>query len=243
MFVDASEWGELLVLAGAEYVVGIEKKERALGAPLPKGAPPSYEQLGQASVFGFVQRYEAKEVKEPKADGTVLGEIKGFVKRVFSDEADRPKDLALLADKTPRGYYSLGRDWPRSFPAKPSLAPADWTYIWRYRRLEGNGERETPGDLCLQNWDLGNDYPFGYLLLNKDKAKKQKQGNDWQGGVDYQVMEAAEHRAFGWHEFFKRANPAAGPFLDIHATNKSGPHQGEPVLEHGARARQGALPA
>ena len=86
-----------------------------------------------------------------------------------------------------------------------------WELIWTYRRIKGK-DKPAPGDLCLQNWgysarhnDGGNDYPFGFLF--KSRADTNAEIADWQGGIDLEVLAAAEERAFGWHEWFRQNTP------------------------------------
>lgn len=86
-----------------------------------------------------------------------------------------------------------------------------WERIWTYRRIRGQG-KPSPGDLCLQNWGYsatldegGNDFPFGYLF--KPKAATAAERADWSGGIDLEVLAAAENRALGWHRWFKENAP------------------------------------
>ncbi len=55
IFIDATEWGELLVLTGAPYLQGVETVD---------GETAGNDRCGQATTFGFVQRYHA----EPAGD-------------------------------------------------------------------------------------------------------------------------------------------------------------------------------
>lgn len=163
VFIDATEWGELLVLADAPYRVGVESSETS---------PECNEQCGQATVYGFVQELHA-EATEDWAPAPAVDHLG------FGSYMDRPDA---------------------------------WAQIWTYRRLRGSAPEPRPGDLSLQNWGYssrlghgGNDYPFGYLLL--DRAASAAQRGDWQGGVDRDVMAAAEQRAYGWHQWFKAHAP------------------------------------
>ncbi|RIK78519.1 MAG: hypothetical protein DCC67_11525, partial [Planctomycetota bacterium] len=90
--------------------------------------------------------------------------------------------------------------------------PDAWEKVWTYRRIRGKGQ-PAPGDLCLQNWGYwaklnegGNDYPFGYLF--KSKADAHAERGDWRGGIDLEVLAAAEQRALAWHWWFKQHAPA-----------------------------------
>ena len=68
--------------------------------------------------------------------------------------------------------------------------PDAWSQIWTYRRIKGNGQGPTVGDLSLQNWGYsetvgngGNDYPFRYLFVSRADAEAQratgKAGSTW----------------------------------------------------------------
>ncbi|MEM8864249.1 MAG: FAD-dependent oxidoreductase [Planctomycetota bacterium] len=168
VFIDATEWGELLVLSRAPYLQGVERVDGELAAN---------DRCGQAVTFGFVQRYHQRPV---------------------ADHPDYPS--------APNLGFGIYHDKPDA-----------WQKIWTYRRLYAAGDSPSaseaaPGDLSLQNWEFdpetgqtGNDYPDGYLLLSKQDAAKQT--SDWQGGVDLQVMAAAERQAFAWHDWFRHAAP------------------------------------
>jgi hypothetical protein len=91
--------------------------------------------------------------------------------------------------------------------------PDAWARIWTYRRIKGRGDRPAIGDLSLQNWGYsgrlkqgGNDYPSGYLFKSKESTRRER--SDWQGGLNLEVMAAAEARALAWHYWFKAHAPA-----------------------------------
>ena len=162
VFVDATEWGEVLVLSGADFLQGVEPED---------GSRESNDTCGQSTVFCFVQEFHEQQMPQTA----------------------KP----YRADRFGFGDYKNRKD--------------AWNKIWTYRRIAGQGD-PGPGDLCLQNWGYstkagagGNDYPFGYLFKSKVAAKAETA--DWQGGVDLAVMSAAEQRALGWHEWFRRGVP------------------------------------
>ncbi len=163
IFIEATEWGELLALSGARYLQGTDQVD---------GSTEGNDQCGQATVFGFVQ-----ELREERAD----------------DPASQAKAPALGW-----GKYEGRKD--------------AWERIWTYRRVRGGGSGPTIGDLSLQNWGYslpaangGNDYPFGYLFLSQ--ADTARQCLDWQGGVNFDVLAAAEQRALAWHHWLKERTP------------------------------------
>jgi len=162
VFVDATEWGELLALADAPYLQGVESED---------GGMAGDDTCGQATVYCFVE-----EFCEAPAD-------------------EKTDDFGI--DDLGYGQY---RDQPDA-----------WQKIWTYRRIRGEGP-PAPRDLCLQNWGYsvklregGNDYPFGYLF--KPRAATDAERDDWQGGVDLQVLAEAEQRALAWHHWFKHHPP------------------------------------
>ncbi len=163
IFIDATEWGEVLALSGVPYLVGSEAVDGELEGD---------DLCGQATTFGFVMRYHEQPVE---------------------DHPDYPT--------VPNLGFGSYRDKPNA-----------WSQVWTYRRLYAAADEPGPGDLSLQNWgfdpqteESGNDYPYGYLLLSK--AATSDQVADWQGGVDMEVLAAAERQAFAWHDWFRHAAP------------------------------------
>jgi hypothetical protein len=163
VFIDATEWGEVLVLSGASYLQGVEAAD---------GELHGNDRCGQSTVFGFVQELH----DQPQPEPAFKFEVEGLG---FGDYGDRKNA---------------------------------WELIWTYRRLRGSAAGVQTGDLSLQNWGYsrklregGNDYAFGYLF--KSKADAAAECDDWQGGVDREVMAAAETRALAWHEWFKSKAP------------------------------------
>ena len=175
VFIDATEWGEVLALSGGDYLQGAEETE---------GSLECRDRCGQATVFCFVEEFR----REPASTSEPPARACGVERKNKTSPDDHTLGFGAYRDK-----------------------PDAWKQIWTYRRIRGRGE-PAPGDLCLQNWGYssklhegGNDYPFGYLLLGRDAAARQR--TDWQGGVDLAVMAAAEERAFAWHEWFRRHGP------------------------------------
>lgn len=166
VFIDATEWGEVLALADAPYLIGVEHQDGGLTGD---------ETLGQAITYDFVQ--ELHETPNPNRDAEV-----------------------------PEGHgQQLGLGGYRD-------KPDGWKLVWTYRRLVSSGKTIQSGDLSLQNWgyypehnETGNDYPFGYLFLNRASTAAQRP--NWIGGIDLDVLAAAEQHAFAWHHFFKSRAP------------------------------------
>jgi hypothetical protein len=159
VFIDATEWGEVLALSGRPYLQGVEDAD---------GSLECRDTCGQATVYCFAQELHADAVNEP--------------------------DREVVATELGYGAY---RDKPDA-----------WTKIWTYRRIRGREKEPASGDICLQNWGYsakdhegGNDYPFAYLFLSRDKAAAER--DDWQGGIDLDALRGAEDRAFAWHQWFR----------------------------------------
>lgn len=64
IFIDATEWGEVLVLAGAPYLQGVEAAD---------GGPQGDDRCGQSTVYDFVQRYAVEPADEPAGPEGVSG--------------------------------------------------------------------------------------------------------------------------------------------------------------------------
>jgi hypothetical protein len=165
VFIDATDWGELLALSGAPYVQGVESSE---------GAADADDACGQSMVFPFVEKLNGTSVPD-----------------------------ANIPNATPQSqaFYSLA-------PGAGETVASKWDKVFRYRRIRGTAETAQAGDLSLQNWNPGNDYPFGYLFMSKAATAAQR--SNWTGGVDLAVMAGAERHAFGWHTYFKQQGGAAG---------------------------------
>jgi len=173
VFIDATEWGEVLALSGASYLQGVETTE---------GRTDSDDTCGQSIVFPFVEKLNAAATT----------------------------DMSIpTASAQSRAFYNLERSPSESTATK-------WDKIFRYRRIRGAGAAAASGDLTLQNWNPGNDYPFGYLFLSKATTSAQRA--DWRGGVDLDVMAGAERHAYGWHTYFKEQGGAAGARLTLDTT-------------------------
>ena len=64
VFVDATEWGELLALSGSDYLQGVERAE---------GSLESMDRCGQSTVFGFAQRLHDRPTADTVSFTTVPG--------------------------------------------------------------------------------------------------------------------------------------------------------------------------
>lgn len=61
VFIEATEWGEVLALSQVDYLQGVDSED---------GSLDGNDTCGQATVFGFVQKLHAEPVVDPAADAT-----------------------------------------------------------------------------------------------------------------------------------------------------------------------------
>ncbi|MFW5741516.1 MAG: FAD-dependent oxidoreductase, partial [Myxococcota bacterium] len=106
--------------------------------------------------------------------------------------------------------YNNGPVADNALPVQPDhpefygVGNSNWDKIWTYRRVKGSGG-VAAGQLSNQNWNPGNDYAYGYLF--KSKAEAAAERSDWRGGVNYDVLEAAERHAIGWYRWLREREP------------------------------------
>lgn len=177
VFMDASEWGELLVLAGADYLQGVESS-------LPDGRVNATElaaddQCGQSITYDFVQRWHASPQEEQvdHDEMTNLG---------FGSYEDNPDAWRRIWT-----YRRIRSEGDSDAPGPGDLCLQNWGYA-RSAGPESAGAG-------------GNDYPFEYLFKTREQSEAERQ--DWQGGVRHSVLAAAEQRALAWHTWFKNNAP------------------------------------
>jgi len=134
VFLDATEWGELLALADAPYLQGVESSD---------GGPQGDDACGQAAVFCFVQAFLDAPIDEPALD--VPMDQLGFGQ--YRDRADAweriwtyrrirgrgkpaPGDLCLQNWGYSAKLNEGGNDYPFGYLFKPKAAAAaergDW---------------------------------------------------------------------------------------------------------------------
>jgi hypothetical protein len=193
--VDATEWGDALVLSGASFLQGMEKNDHA---PVGQG---SQETCGQAIVYPMTLRMN----ETPVPDELIAG---GRWKREILPQVEAYKESL-----TKRGQLAAGK-------SLYSLPTASRTFsfddVWTYRRLVvGPVERKNEkvygfwpaaqaGDISNQNWELGNDYPYRYLFLPIEEARAQVRNGNWEGGIDVQALAEAELQAWGWADYLRK---------------------------------------
>jgi hypothetical protein len=134
VFIEATEWGEVLALADAPYLQGVESTDGGLEGD---------DRCGQATVYCFVEEFLENPADEPKSTAPL--DRMGFAtyegrpdawnqvwtyRRIRGEGAPAPGDLCLqnwgYSDKVGHG----GNDYPFGylFPAKSAAAASrsDW---------------------------------------------------------------------------------------------------------------------
>lgn len=160
VFIDATEFGDVLVLSGSQWLQGTEDADGSL--------QNDNDTCGQAIVY--------------------------------------PIAAVLNAEQVAEGPNPFKVEHPDFYNFKTTSRSFSWEEIWTYRRLRGAAlSGPSAGDISMQNWNPGNDYPYGYVFFNKEKTLAQK--SDWTGGVDINVLRSAEHHAVGWYYFLKSKTP------------------------------------
>lgn len=193
--IDATEWGEGLVLSGANYLQGIERND---SAPVGQG---SQETCGQAIVYPMTLRLNETPVPDSAlAGGKWLSE--------FRPQIEKYKDSLVQ-----RGLLAPGSSL---YSIATSSKAFTFDDVWTYRRIVlGPVNRKTEkvsgyfptaqiGDISNQNWELGNDYPYRYLFLPINEARAQASSGQWQGGIDVQALAEAELQAWGWVDHLRK---------------------------------------
>lgn len=169
--IDASELADVIVLSGATYTVGRELTTERIAED---GTLPAHDEDGsQSFVFPFCMT------------GTTTPTSEDELKQPFADFADYYQQQLT-------GFFSLGSH--------------TWVRVWTYRRLKNVG---TPydtntanlGDVTMQNWYPGNDYPYGTLY--KNLADTAAERADWRGGVNLADIAQAEKHAIAFYFYMK----------------------------------------
>ncbi|HEQ60624.1 MAG TPA: FAD-dependent oxidoreductase, partial [Firmicutes bacterium] len=193
VLVEASELGDLMVLSGAIYTVGRELTTETIA---DDGTLPALDEDGsQSFVFPFCMTDATAALNEEE------------LKSPFPD------------------FESYYQDQVDSFF---SFGSYSWNRIWTYRRLKNTGplysyDTVNPGDVSMQNWYPGNDYPYGSMLCSRVEAASETA--DWFGGVMLSELAQTEKHAIAWYFCMKenRPTPWDTQFLrGAHALNMMG---------------------
>jgi len=195
--IDASEFGDVMVLSDAVYTVGRELTTEKIA---DDGTLPALDEDGsQAYVFPFCMLATNEFLPE--------NEIMNWF-----DNYD------VYFQQQSNSYFSFGSH--------------NWISIWTYRRLKCAGSPINSssvyiGDVSMQNWYPGNDYP--YKTMYKDIAAAAAEKSDWHGGIFTDSLAEAELHAICWY-FYMKANKSVSwntvyPYGN-HAMNMMGTGKG-----------------
>jgi hypothetical protein len=85
-----------------------------------------------------------------------------------------------------------------------------WERVWTYRRVytsAGSGEPAI-NDITIQNWGGGNDYRTEFFFLSPSDTQRQRDTDQWQGGVNLDAIQNAERQSYGYHYWYRKKAPA-----------------------------------
>jgi len=135
VFIDATEWGEVLALSGANYLQGVEDED---------GKLTGNDTCGQSTVYCFVQELHHEDVAAPV--GTIAGKHLGFgdygnredaweriwtYRRIRGEGKPAPGDLCLQNWGYSRRLQEGGNDYPFGYLFKSKKLTAkeadDWS--------------------------------------------------------------------------------------------------------------------
>jgi len=160
-FVDATETGELLPLARAEYISGSESNRDTKEPHAPNEVNAANQ---QAFTVCFAMDYE--EGKDNRiAEPEHYKEWKEYIPKL---EPRWPGPLLSWEMTDPKSLKTRGVGFDPTGPVKKGLN------LWTYRRIVDKANfavGSIPNDICLVNWPQ-NDYWLGNLFDN---------GRDWAG--------------------------------------------------------------
>lgn len=161
--IEATSWGEVLVLSNASFIQGLMEKFDGDTSGIGNAT------CGQSFTFDFLEQLRETPV----------------------DELPNP-----LPEPTGGANYSF--------------ASFTWEKIWTYRRVNTSTtdfDTVAANDLTIQNWSDGNDYRREFFFLSPADAQRQRDSNQWQGGVNLDAIQNAERLAYGYHYWYRKNAP------------------------------------
>jgi hypothetical protein len=195
--VDSSETSDAIVLAGADYTIGRELRTEE---PDSQNRPPQHDELAsQATVFCFCMTGAV-----PESGRDSLTDIRNKIDiSAFEQYVARQEET----------FYSLGTH--------------GFHRVWTYRRLYARAplhdwDQVHPGDVTMQNWNPGNDYPYGSIFKTRAEAEAEfSSAQGWRGGLHLDHLHQAELHAFGFFLHMARLAPEK---VGFHLTIPRGGH-------------------
>lgn len=124
--------------------------------------------------------------------------------------------FCMTGRSTPDPETAVKAPWPdldtwytQQLSSYFSMGSHTWLSIWTYRRLLATGPTSSAnmGDVTMQNWYPGNDYPYGSIYL--DRADSAAQAADWRGGLDMTHVAQSEKHAIAWYFYMKQFRTSA----------------------------------
>jgi len=187
--VDATELADVAVLAGSLWTQGRELHTE----DAERGSLlPAMDDLGsQATVMVFCMC----DAEKPSDESHLKSWFRGFDEYLAARTAD---------------YFSVRHH--------------SWRKVWTYRRLRTSGALHDfagvhRGDVSMQNWEPGNDYPYASFLVGR--ADTEAQRHDWRGGVDAGVLAECEKHAVAWYFWMKANRPVEWDTRYLHGDHPS----------------------
>lgn len=195
VFIDATEWGELLALSGSSYLQGVELRE---------GELDGNDRCGQSVVFGFAQRLHAAassdRAPEVQAVGLGLGKFaervdawrKIWTYRRLLGNGSGPTagDITLQnwgyeprvkngGNDYPFGYIFLTRkdtaetvnDWQGGVDLRVMAAAENRAYAWHHWLKRNAPEEFAPEQISLEYGVLGTSHGLSKLPYIRDTRR------------------------------------------------------------------------
>ncbi len=135
VFIEATEWGEILALSNTQYLQGVEYEE---------GEPSGNDSCGQSTVYCFVQKLHAEPQEQPATRGNPdrlgLGDYSEkpdawnliwTYRRLRGDEEPAPGDLCLQNWGYSGKLQQGGNDYPFGYLFKSREATAGELQDWQ----------------------------------------------------------------------------------------------------------------
>jgi len=92
-----------------------------------------------------------------------------------------------------------------------SLANTSWENIWVFRRVytpTNSSKSIAVDDITIQNWSLGDDYEGMFFFLSPEETQRQRDTDQWQGGVNIETIRNSERHSYGCHYWYRDQAPA-----------------------------------
>jgi len=182
IFIDATEFGDVMALSGAEYLQGLETAD---------GSLINQDTCGQAIVYPLVLSSEPIPKTPVNNPIDSIKETIGNIIKPVSPPPTVPFD---------DGIPNVNTDLVNFF----SLGKFSFSQVWSYRRIKESAATQI--EHSLQNWYPGNDYGGGYFL--KSKAATRAETSNWSGGVNKEILGKAENHAFAWARWYLQKAPS-----------------------------------